>query len=295
MTKAKNTEPKTKVCSKCLISKDIKGDFYLSARDTIHADHRLSICKTCLESVANIEKVEIFIDVLRQIDRPFIRSDYEASLPHRNPFGEYMRRIAMPQNKKKTYLDSEFDGNFEDKVAKSSKELNKGHNVEDVIKFKITPEVVLKWGSGFSESDLFQLEQFYSSMTTANDISTPQHKEQLKLLCKVNLEQNKALEEKRFGEFKTLNQQYNKILQDSGFRPIDKRSGGESSGIRTFSQIWEEIEKDGFIEPYPYQEKQDIIDKTIMYMGNYIRKLVNMQSMSEPPDDTPRVDEGEEN
>ena len=105
--------------------------------------------------------------------------------------------------------------------------------------------------------------------------------------------QNKALEEGYVNDFKNLNTQFNKLMETSGLRPIDRKSGGESVGIRTFSQIWEEIEKEGFIEPSSHQESQDIIDKTIMYMGNYTRKLVNMQSMSQPPEDTPKVDVGE--
>lgn len=282
-----------KVCSKCKEEKSLKENYYLAANDTIHSDNRLPICKACLESISDFNSVEVFIDVLRQIDRPFIKSDYDDSFAKRKPFGEYMRRLGMPQHKNKTYLESEFNRELDKHQAKTSKEVNKKMNVEDTLKFKITPEVMIKWGSGYSETELYQLESFFNSMTDANSIKTPQHKEQLKLLCKLNLEQNKALSEGRVNDFKNLNTQYNKILENSGFRPIDKKSAGESTGIRTFSQIWEEIEKDGFIEPYPYEEKQDIIDKTIMYMGNYTRKLLNMQSMSEPPDDTPRVDEGE--
>lgn len=278
-----------KVCSKCAKNKPTK-DYYVSASDTIHSDSRLGICKTCLESVAQVTNAEHFIGVLRQIDRPFIKKEYDASLPYKNPFREYMRRIGMPQNKSFTYLDSSFEGSLEHLEAKSSSEFNKKVTLEDKVKFKISPETLVKWGSNYSETELYQLETFYNSMITANSINTPQHKEQLKLLCKLNLEQNKALDEGKINDFKNLNTQYNKILENSGFRPIDKVSGGESIGIRTFSQIWEEIEKDGFIEPYPYEEKQDIIDKTIMYMGNYTRKLLNMQSMSEPPEDTPQVE-----
>lgn len=282
----------SKVCSCCNKNKKTKDNYYMTHSAVIHSDGRLGICKLCLESAANFEDVESFVDILRQIDRPFLRPEYEAS-KLKGGFGEYMRRLAMRQNRTFTYLDSVFEGTLEHKQAKSAKEMDKKILIKDVVNFKVTPAMVTMWGNGYNESDIFQLQQFFNEMKDANSISTPQHKEQLKLLCKVNLEQNKALEEKRFGEFKTLNQQYNNILRDSGFRPIDKQSGGESVGIRTFSQIWEEIERDGFIEPYPYEEKQDIIDKTIMYMGNYTRKLLNMQSMSEPPDDTPLVDEGE--
>lgn len=282
--------PTHKVCSKCNKNKLAKDNYYLAASDTIHSDSRLGICKICLESVAKVTNVEHFINILRQIDRPFIKKEYDASLANKNPFGEYMRRLGMPQNKTLTYLDSSFEGALEYMEAKTSDELDKKVKLEDKVKFKITPDILVKWGSNYNETELYQLETFYSAMTTANSINTPQHREQLKLLCKLNLEQNKALDDGKINDFKNLNTQYNKILENSGFRPIDKVSGGESIGIRTFSQIWEEIEKDGFIEPYPYEEKQDIIDKTIMYMGNYTRKLLNMQSMAEPPDDTPQVE-----
>lgn len=292
MSKAKNDE---KYCTKCNTKKKVKDDFYLAANDLISSDGRLNICKQCLSEIVDMNKVETLITAMRAVDRPFLKKTYDDSITsNKKPFGEYMRMLATPQNRQRTYLDSEFDGHMEEMIAKSSKDLNRTKTIEETVKFKVSPDILLKWGN-YSESDLYQLENFYQSMTTANDITTPQHKESLKLLCKLNLEQNKALDEGRINDFKNLNTQYNKTLQDSGFRPIDRKSGGESAGVRTFSQIWEEIERDGFIEPYPHQEKQDIVDKTIMYMGNYTRKLVNMQSMSSPPSDTPKVEKVEEN
>lgn len=282
-----------KQCTKCLKEKTIKTEFYLAANDIINADGRLSICKSCLEEVANIEDMNYFIDICRMIDRPFIKSEYDASIEgSKNPFGEYFRRLAMRQNREKTYLDSEFDSSIQGKTAKSSADMNINRPVTDFMEFDITPETRLKWGENYSEQDLYQLESFYKSMTSANSITTPQHIEQLKLLCLLNLEQNKALREGKVAEFQKLNTQYNKILENSGFRPIDKRSGGESVGIRTFSQVWEEIERDGFIEPYMIEERQDIVDKTILYTSNYTRSLLNMGSLSKPPEDTPKVDEG---
>lgn len=284
-------QPTTKTCSKCLKNKNIKSGFYLAASDTINSDSRLSICKPCLESVANIENTERFIDVLRQIDRPFIRSEYDASMTHNNPFGEYMRRMAMRQNRNSTYLDSEFEGQHTELEAKNHDDLDKRYNADEMISFKVTPELLLKWGDGLSESDMYQLESFYTAMSEANSITTPQHIESLKLLCKLNLGQNKALNENKVNDFKNLNMQYNVVLRDSGLRPIDQKAGGESVGIRSFSQIWEEIEHEGFIPKHEVQETQDIVDKTIMYMGNYTRRLLNSQAMASPPSDAPKVEE----
>lgn len=289
---SKNKELADKTCSKCQTNKKTK-DYYLAANNIINTDGRLPICKECVVSLIDMNNIESLINTMRMIDRPFIKKRYDEAMTKDNPFGYYIRMIGSPQHREWTYLDSEFEGHLEEFQPESSKSLNKSKSVEDVVKFKITPDIMLKWGSGYTESELYQLETFYEDMMTANDVSTPQHKEYLKLICKLNLEQNKALSAGEVTAFKNLNTQYNTMIKDSGFRPIDRKSGGESAGIRTFSQIWEEIEKDGFIEPFPYQEKQDIVDKTILYMGNYTRQLVNMQSMSEPPDDTPQIEESD--
>jgi hypothetical protein len=283
-----------KECSRCRKLKKSKDNYYLASNDLINKDHRIGICKLCLEEIVDFPNTELFIDILRQIDRPFLRAEYDASLVRKKPFGEYMRRLAMAQNRTLNYLDSSFEQTFLEKQPKSSKDLTKKLKPEDVVKFNVTPQMVVKWGGAYEEKDLFQLEQFYVDMENGNNIVTPQHKEQLKLFCKVNLEQNKALEDKRFGEFKTLNQQYNKILQDSGFRPIDKQSGGESAGIRSFSQIWEEIEKDGFVPKHNVEVTQDIVDGTILHVSNYTHRLLNMQVMSSPPEDTPKVSDYDE-
>lgn len=282
-----------KACSKCLTDKKIVDGYYLSANDVINKDNRLPICKDCLRSLVDMSDVDSLINVMRMVDRPFHKKTYDDALLKSNAFGYYMRMLGSPQMKYWTYLDSSFEGHFEEMIAKDSKELDKTSTIEGTINFKVTPKLLLKWGN-YSESEIYQLEQFYVDMEGANSVNTPQHREQLKLLCKLNFEQNKALGGGKVNDFKNLNTQYNKILENSGFRPIDKLSGGEAVGIRTFSQIWEEIEKDGFIPKHDVSTTQDIVDKTIMYLGNYTHKLLNAQTMSAPPSDTPEVDDLDE-
>ena len=84
--------------------------------------------------------------------------------------------------------------------------------------------------------------------------------------------------------------EYQKLLQSSGLRPIDKLGEQKPWDERSFSQIFEEIEKDGFIKPAPIKENQDIVDKTIQYIMNYTLKLLNQQILTEPPIDTPKID-----
>ncbi len=280
----------SKQCTRCKKVREL-GQFYLAANNVINSDGNLPICKHCLTQVtSDYYDIKNFIHVMRMIDRPFLRDEYEVSKTYNNPLGEYMRRLGMKQNRNATYLDSNFDEELLEFVAGTEDDLEKKNKVEDHVSFKIDKEARIRWGDGYSDKQLYKLETFYTEMKQSNEINTPQHIEQLKLLCKINLKQDESLTNNNFNDFKNLNMQYNKILADSGFRPIDRVSGSESIGIRTFSQVWEEIERDGFIEPYPWQESQEIVDRTIMYTGNYTRSLTGQPSMSEPPADTPKVD-----
>jgi len=268
-----------KICLKCLKPKDPERDFYQSFSKW-HTDGRVPFCKACLKENLDENNINSVREILRVLDRPYFHEMWEkAKESQMDTLGKYLKDLAL-NFKEETYDDSDF--------------INKNIKIYEEQIQQSDDELTLKWGTGYTKLELQQLEKFYDDMIRANDISTPQHKAQLELLCKVYLEQNKALAEKRFNDFKNLNSQYNQILRDSGFRPIDRQGGGESVGIRTFSQIWEEIERDGFIKPAPIEENQDIVDKTIMYMANYTRKLLNMKSLDSPPDDTPKVSDQNE-
>lgn len=269
--KEKNNKKK---CLKCLQEKNIERDFYKSFSKW-HGDGRVPYCKLCLKENLIEDDINSVREILRILDKPYFHEMWQKAKESKDDtLGKYLKDLAL-NFKEETYDNSDF--------------INKNIKIYEEQQQQINDDLTLKWGAGYTKLELQQLEKFYNDMIRANDISTPQHKAQLELLCKVYLEQNKALAEKRVNDFKSLNSQYNQILRDSGFRPIDRQGGGESVGIRTFSQIWEEIERDGFIKPVPIEENQDIVDKTIMYMANYTRKLLNIQSLDSPPDDTPKV------
>jgi hypothetical protein len=103
------------------------------------------------------------------------------------------------------------------------------------------------------------------------------------------------LEQDDFDGYSKLSQRFNDTVKNAGFRPIDKVSGTDEAGMRSFSHITQEIEKDGFIVPAKYSgADQDIIDKTIMYLLNYQLRLHNAQVLITPPSDTPKLDGSDE-
>lgn len=264
------------------------SSFY-STNSPMSPDGKVPICKNCIKSEIDETNVNSVKNMLRQIDKPFIASEWQKCLNSgKEPFGWYLRQIsALPQYKNLTYDDS-VDGEV------NTLEYQKSNDIaitEDQIYEKPSIEILKKWGTGFSNKEYYDLEKTWSEMIRANDISTPQHYDALELYCSLKVKAKRALEADDVKTFQTLNREFNEVQKNSGFRPIDRKSGSESSGIRNFSTIWEEVETDGFIEPWDIEFSQDIVDRTIQYMLNYQLKIMNMGQLAEPPEDTPKVGE----
>lgn len=275
---------KKKRCPECNKEKTLTKEFYAS-NSPLFPDGRVNICKACVLKNVDVSDIDSVKKMLRQIDKPFIAKEWQTCLDSgKEPFGWYLRKISgLPQHNKLEYED----GSDGDKINNKVYKYNNDQLTEDDIYDKPTIDVLRKWGTNFSNKEYYELELMWDEMNTANAITTPQHKNQLKNYCKVAVLIARALEENDTKTFQLLNKEFDTIQKNSGFRPIDKKSGSESAGIRSFSSIFEEIERDGFIVPDPLSFEPDIIDRTILYMLNYQRKLLHMEQLVEVPDDAP--------
>jgi hypothetical protein len=84
-------------------------------------------------------------------------------------------------------------------------------------------------------------------------------------------------------------------MSDARLRTSDMSEADKTGGIRRFGDIFMEVEKDGFIPPWEYYKKingakQDIVDKTIMFILNFMLKFNKTEKLSEPPIDTPKIE-----
>lgn len=272
-----------------------KGNFYVSSQN-LHANGVLPYCKAYIKKYSyNRDKtinVKNFQFMLMQNNLPFLNELYESILDTKGDIiGVYFRQInSLPQYVGFTWKDSMFVEHEEEQCEEGKEEeiAIKDPSIKD---FKITTDMLNRWGDGYEDIDMRDLEKFYRDMHNTHTIVTPQHEKALILICKLQLKMDKALEADDMGGFSKMHGEYQKLLTSSGLRPIDKIGGAEASGMRSFSQVFEEIEKDGFIKPAPIEENQDIVDKTIQYIMNYTKKLLNMQVLTSPPPDTPKVDD----
>jgi hypothetical protein len=267
-----------------------KPSMHYQSFNPIHATGYLPYCKKCLRDMCidNLGNIGLdnFKTMLKLIDRPFIYSVFKSSCEDKNDtIGTYMKNIAL-NYKKNGWEDSIFEPQFNKKV--DFVESNQ-------IDFDVTNEMIIRWGNKHEKEDYIQLEQFYNQMKRDNKIETAQDEAYLKKLAVISLKLDKALENDDYDEANKLGNLFSKYMGDSQFRAMDKSDASKTGGLRTFSQVYGEIEKDGFIPPWEEYRNlkglnQDLVDKTIMYILNYTLKLNKISQMIEPPSDTPKVE-----
>jgi hypothetical protein len=276
---------KHKMCVSCEKQK-VQTSFF-STNSKMFTDGKVPICKACIKEQVDEKDISSVKRILRQIDKPFISTVWSsATNSEKDTFGSYMKMInSLPQYKTLTYEDS-----IENKaIDEDSEDIENDEDIKEMTTdgevIKVTNEIKLKFGLGYKNEEYLKMEKFYMDMMKSHDITSPNHIEMLIEICKVNVEKDRALKDRNIGDYKKLSDASKALIADAGFRPADKVSGNEAVGMRTFSQIFQEIEKDGFIAPAPIEVHEDILDRTIMYLSNYTRRLLNMDVLSTPQDD----------
>lgn len=263
------------------------GNFYKSFMSD-HANGRLFYCKDymkskCYNSKNGINKEE-FEKLLRQLNVAYLPDLLDASINSgKDIIGAYFSTYnGLTQYKGMTWDDgvSLRDTVFEDDESVQ--------NTPDVDNFVVTPIMVSRWGVSYTKQQIKTLEKFYNDIFETHDIKTPQHRTALIMIAKLQLKMDAFLDSDDIDSYSKHHKEYQKLMQTSGLRPIDKTGMDEETGMRSFSQIFEEVERDGFITPNKSKESQDIVDRTIQYMMNYTLKLLDRNALAKPPKDTPK-------
>ncbi len=285
----KNNKPKETKKIKCAgeCKRELAETNFYKSDSPMFPSGRVNICKQCIQKLIDYNDMETIYTVLRTIDIPFFYQYWKSSVETNpnNPFGTYIRMANSKLNEFKgaRWKDSIFESNKNNESNNTNIK-----NKEEFFKSQVTSEMHERWGDNYSSKQLVDLEKFYNDMKMTHTIVTPQHIKALKMLCKMQLKLDIFLEADDMSSFAKLHDQYQKLLTSSGLRPIDKVGGDEATGMRSFSHIFEEVEKNGYIKPKKYNPPQDKLDFTIMYIENGTRRLVGQQTLTEPPLDTPK-------
>lgn len=276
--------PKKK-CSTCGKSRAYSF-FYKVDSHQLFPDGMINTCSNCVRESVDINDLEQVISFLRQIDKPFIDSYWKEALQSkRYPLGEYVRKInSLQQMKGKTFDDSQGVGmGTSEDIAVS--------NIPDVIEseqgemIEYSDDFITKWGIGYKKNEYLKMEKFFQDMKDSYEIVTPIHRDMLVQLAKLSIRRDRYLEQDNMGDYDKANKAFEKTMESAGFRPVDRKGGDEEVGIRTFSQMWEEVERRGFRKPPPVEYKEDIIDAQITALANYYHRLVGKEILHSIPEE----------
>lgn len=257
----------TKICKVCDKTKKI-NEFY-KVDSKLHPDGIMDVCTDCVKNNTDASDIEDVVGVLRQMNKPFIKDVWEGAVenssklkskPH--PLGEYMRNVnSLKQYEGKTFKDSEdvfvVSDMYDDSIVSVKR--------DDGEEIHFDPELIIKWGDRYTQFELLKLEKFYQEMGMQYDVSTEIQKNLLRQLATISLEMDKAIADGEFKIYNDLVRSQNTIMQSSGFRPIDKRNINDEIGMNSFSEIWAEIEKEGFIPAGLVDYPKDDIDAMLLY------------------------------
>lgn len=267
------------------------SNFYSTADTTFFKSGKLHICKDCIKEYCYNSYGELMLDNFKKIlmlsNLPFLSKELNSALESgKDIIGTYLKNIWL------NYKGCGWE--MSDKDIKATV----GLSPQDTLlqDFKPTQEMMVKWGFNYKPEQYIKLENFCKQMSETNTIETAQDKDYLKKLAVISMKLDEELEVGNYSQAKQLGDLFSKYMADSKFRASDKTDADKSGGLRSFSQIYAEVEKDEFIPPWYTFEKikgltQDLVDKTIMHIENFTLRANKIERMSEPPMDTPNINE----
>lgn len=279
-------KPKKKCQGKC--GKEKSYTYFFKVDSPMYPDGMINICRDCVREQIDVNDIEQVISFLRQIDKPFIQSYWDEALNNaqgRHPLGEYIRKVNSLQQVKNKDFNSSDGINGVGKIDLSSAKAP--DYVENVKGEKIvySEELVDKWGIGYKKDEYLRMEKFYQDMRLTHEIQTPVHVNKLMELAYLTIEQRRLRQERDIANYTKLAKTIEDMEKNAGFRPVDRQGIDGATGIKSFAQIWEEIEKKGWRKPPKLIFDEDIIDAMIVSLCNYYNRLVGKQILSEIPDE----------
>lgn len=281
---AQPAKPKIQCTGEC--GKLKAETFFYKVDSPLFPSGRLTTCRDCLREQVDVEDINEVISFLRQIDKPYIEKYWnEAVQSGKQPLGEYIRKVnSLPQV-------SDRDFNRSDGIEGIGKiDLTSAKSPDEIINVKgetivYSEELVNKWGIGYKKPEYLKMEKFYQDMRLTHEIQTPVHVNKLMELAYLTIEQERLRQERDMGSYVKLAKTIDDMEKSAGFRPVDRQGLDDATGIKSFSQIFEEVEKRGFRKPPKVVWDEDVTDAILISLFNYYNRLVGKHILAEIPDE----------
>lgn len=275
---------KSKVCSSCGKTKSI-SKFYKVNSD-LFADGRISKCSDCIDRDVDEDDLGQVMELLRMINKPFIRNTWEsAKADTQRTVGLYVRWVnSLSHLRNKKYSDGEnvtVDKDSDIIDANKIEAIETSEGVEIVY----DESLAFKWGAGFTKLETLKLEKYYQDMLNTFTVTAPSDRDILIQLAKMSVIRDKALMSNNIADHTKLSKTISEMMMSAKLRPADRRGQDEQRGIKSFNQIFEEVESKGWVAPPPPVFDEDIVDQMLVSILNYYNRMVGSTVLSEIPED----------
>ena len=289
-------------CAVCGKSKKIE-DFYLYKDKT---KGRVNKCKKCFtENIVN-NKPETFTPQLKELGYPYVPKEWEdqiirqrsknisQSYKGQGVFGKYIVQMQKAMYVKFTYEQSDQaieayekagDHNIKlhtpesqgkklikspDGTFMSETDINLGEELTQEDK----QYLAVKWGTIFTVNEWVQLEKTFVGMKESFPIEDAGRENDLKMICKVLMKANQALDAGDFKSFKDLMGVYTSLMKSGKFTAAQNKENGDNQ-INSAAELVLRCEKEkGFIPKFCTDIPQDKVDLTLDNMKEFLRNLV---------------------
>jgi len=267
------------VCISCTEEK-LKDKFFYNTKNKIYEKiGKLPVCKACLKSMIDYDDMESVYSVLRQFDIKFDINYWETALESKtDTFARYITMAnSLPNFDGTGWKDSVFiKQEVHDEPIKESDESINTLPSNSINKFKISDDVVDKWGFGYLPEEYRAFENKYAMLKNNYQEKTAMHTEALLTYIRYRVKEELATAKNDMKAAKDWGVLAQKAAQDAKINPSQLSKSDLSDGLDTFGQLVRSVEQAVDIIPIlpVFKERpQDKVDFTIFCYINYIRDL----------------------
>ena len=130
----------------------------------------------------------------------------------------------------------------------------------------------IKWGSNYTFEELINLENLFVNTLQANDISNPMQIDAIKKACKLSVTLDRAILSGDPKVINDLSKAYQNFVKTAQIDQIITAASRDV--ISNVAELVSFIEEQGFEMKYYDEVERDIVDKSIIDVKEYLKRLV---------------------
>ena len=260
----------------------IETNFYQSNSPLFNSNnHRVNICKQCINKMIDIEDINSVYVVLQALDIAFLYDYYETAKQKnpKNPFGKYITMAnSMPQLKGARWKDSVF-GNESNDILDDNTKTPTRRNTISIDELEALKE---KFGDGYPDKEYILFEKKYQDLRPSFQLTTTMHEECLREYCIDKVKEGLAKAKGEFKEAKEWASMAKEQASSGKLNPSQMSKSDLSGGLDTFGQMRRMVEQTDEGEmlkilPIFMEKPKDKVDITLWLYVNYIRDLKGLE------------------